>query len=679
MIRNRIVSLILSLGFATGALSAVLVSEFDGARGQTVKSFAGVERTFRVQFKKHGLPIPISGGVVPMMRWASNATASLVVTNTGYTVVDSTNGIVDFLFSQSALGVSGEFIYMVGLTSGSTYESYGQGAFVLLDSPYSASYSPGYTPVVDDSVRLVAESAVTYASNAYINTSNALSTAEAASLSASTALSNSITALSYSVLSSNAYLNATGAAYRLDIAEPVLTNAYVAATGALARVTIVEGVASGAQTSATSAYIASTNAQVFALSSLSVAVAANSTATGALGVASASSASASNAYLNATGAVARLDIAEPVLTNAAALSATALQPDGLGSNLIVSITAGADTNTLIVADAGYSSANGSYAWNGADAYTNESYIKVYYDADEWRIGEGGSLVHYGGSPSPAGPYTAGEPYFGTEPAPTVSFGTLHTRAAAVASLALAAMPQTYETNFSAAVHSHTVGAVTNAGTMISASTGDFVRAVGGTASNLTMQGVTTRQGYEQDSSGVYKRGYDSGGLYVSGQTQTTPSNVVTRQLLPTIAGVQTYASTAASMGALAYGGVSVMATNDTHSIVWQSLVPPTWATGLVTRMWWTASTNDVGLTAVFRNRYYTSDATNGIAQTSGPISTNTIVLGTQTTSPQSFQGIVTNMFSVTGLTRVQPSLYNVATGQTRTNQIWIIQSEFEWQ
>jgi hypothetical protein len=210
---------------------------------------------------------------------------------------------------------------------------------------------------------------------------------------------------------------------------------------------------------------------------------------------------------------------------------------------------------------------------------------------------------------------------------------------------------------------------------------DYVLRSGGTASNLTMQGVTTRQGYEQDSSGVFKRGYDAGGLYVSGQTQTTPSNVVTRQLLPVINGVQAFASTAAGLSSY-YGAVSVLATNNGNSVVWQSLCPPSWATALISRIYWAANTNDIGATAVNAIQYFRVDNTNGLSY--GYVAnnvTNTIQDGVRNAALHVIQPAFTNThtFAPNFYKRIQIKIAAIADGQTRTNTLYFYHTEFEWQ
>jgi hypothetical protein len=131
------------------------------------------------------------------------------------------------------------------------------------------------------------------------------------------------------------------------------------------------------------------------------------------GVATGAQAVAGSAYTLGTNAVARLVIAEPVL-------ATALQPDGVGSNLVMSIDAETettnrayqiaslaqaalptndvpkipityvtpavvDTNTVTISGAGDTNVNATYTWNGS-VYTNESTGKViFYYGDGWEI------------------------------------------------------------------------------------------------------------------------------------------------------------------------------------------------------------------------------------------------------------------------------------------------------
>jgi hypothetical protein len=110
-------------------------------------------------------------------------------------------------------------------------------------------------------------------------------------------------------------------------------------------------------------------------------------------------------------------IAEPVL-------ATALQPDGIGTNLILSITpAVVDTNTVIVSGAGSAPVNGTYVWDAA-CYTNAtSGLGIIYAAGAWELGSSLMDSYYvvmGDSVVDTNWYAFG---LGADPAPTVSYFT----------------------------------------------------------------------------------------------------------------------------------------------------------------------------------------------------------------------------------------------------------------
>jgi len=105
------------------------------ARAPDLLAFAGNEVTYRVTFTD-GTNVTDTTGKTPFMDWAVSEDASGYV-NAAVSVVDSTNGIVDFTFANTALNyTAGTYIYEAGLLTGAGAPYlYRQGTFTIDGSP----------------------------------------------------------------------------------------------------------------------------------------------------------------------------------------------------------------------------------------------------------------------------------------------------------------------------------------------------------------------------------------------------------------------------------------------------------------------------------------------------------------------------------------------------------------
>lgn len=115
------------------------------SRAQTVPKLI-VSRAGQAQFDlsyKDGASVSSLSGCVPFMSWATNASASTVVTAQVVTVT-ATSGTARATFTPASMNYTpGRYIYEVGVLSNSVVSVYRQGIIEIIGSPYATG---GTTP-----------------------------------------------------------------------------------------------------------------------------------------------------------------------------------------------------------------------------------------------------------------------------------------------------------------------------------------------------------------------------------------------------------------------------------------------------------------------------------------------------------------------------------------------------
>jgi hypothetical protein len=224
----------------------------------------------------------------------------------------------------------------------------------------------------------------------------------------------------------------------------------------------VSGIASAAvaQATADAGMATGTAAQVSAEAAMATGMAAQTSADYAMATGTAAQATADAAVATNTSLDARLVGIETNHATAAqgALADTALQPDGMGSNLIAHVTA-IDTSVLIVSGASNSAVNGTYTWdadwpyadsiagatNGAFVQSTSNYFvgRWYGCSSAWVLSTNGGFAETGveyTTPYDGDPLTPTNGWFADTspaPAPTVQYyGGTVTRVEQVATKAL---------------------------------------------------------------------------------------------------------------------------------------------------------------------------------------------------------------------------------------------------
>ena len=193
-----------SIGFAAPAPYPVAVnSRIQAAPG--IQVYRANESTFRVSFTDGATASDLTN-CTPFMQWATSNTAAQVST-ASYSVVSSTNGVVDFTFAPSSVNYApGRYIYEVGVLKSGTVSTYQQGTFTIQGSPSGAgaaavnwttrvdwnaitwTNAPNFGVGTDLVARALASTSLSYAVSASNLAASAQSTALAASNLASTAV-----------------------------------------------------------------------------------------------------------------------------------------------------------------------------------------------------------------------------------------------------------------------------------------------------------------------------------------------------------------------------------------------------------------------------------------------------------------------------------------------------------
>lgn len=141
--KRLVVSLCLLASFAFGAAPTPYPLEVNSQSLTlpAIEMYRASQRTIRITYKDGASASDITGHT-PWMSWATNETATTMVTSS-VSIVTATSGVADATFSAADLNYApGRYVYHVGLTTNGISTVYRHGVMIIRGSPFTVGVDP---------------------------------------------------------------------------------------------------------------------------------------------------------------------------------------------------------------------------------------------------------------------------------------------------------------------------------------------------------------------------------------------------------------------------------------------------------------------------------------------------------------------------------------------------------